>query len=805
VTEVLSWFLVLEVITVISFPLAFVFLGRLPDRGYSFAKMLGLLLMGFLLFTGATLGFFPNGRGAVILILAAMAVLGAVIAARRRDELREFLSERWGYALVIEGLFLLSFVVAAYLRSYVPDLTGTEKPSEFAFLNAVLRSDNFPAYDPWLTPFDLSYYYFGFVIFGGLITLTGVPPEVGFNVAVALVTALTVLAAFGLVYNLVAAVSTVRRALAFGAVGVLLVTLLGNIEGLFELMVAHDIGPSSLYTWIGIEGLTLQDAGGTSKWFPDKAFYWWRSTRIPSSWDIKEYPFFSFLLGDLHPHVMVMPFTLLGMAMAYNLLRLAERLDYRWALANWGPFLLAAIVLGGLSFLNAWTFPAVLALVAVVVFARNRRVCGGDWREALKDTATFVVPLAVVAVLLYLPFYLSARGSVWPLEAVKASKTEFLPVYHTVTHPKHLFFSWGALLWLGTGLGVAALGWAWLRKLGRRVALALLPVLVPVVVWALWVTAGEGVSGFFDELDARGPALLTLVLVGGVVVLLLLAFAKTLEEGLEGNESTLFALAAFALGALLILGTELFYINDHVAGPSRENTVFKIWHHTWLFFGAAGAFAVYYVWMRVREGSFTLAVRLPQLAWGAVAVALVAASLVLPVTATFNRTNDFTGTRTLDGLAFLRNFDANEYNAVRWLRDDAEGAPVILEASDNPFTQGGRFSSRTGLPTIIQWPQHEEGYRGKDAVPMIQERSRDVEAAYNTTSVEEAQTIFDKYGVQYAIVGNFEREKYAPDGLAKFGQFMEVAYQNDDVTIYRTLEPGTALVSSPADGGASGP
>ena len=796
-TDVLSWFFVLEIITLISFPLAFAFLGRLPDRGYSFAKILGLLVMGFLLFSGATLGIFSNGRGAVILILAVMAVAGAVVAARQREEMREFLRERWGYVLLVEGLFLLSFVVAAYLRSYVPDLTGTEKPSEFAFLNAVLRSDNFPAYDPWLTPFDLSYYYFGFVIVGGLITLTAVPPEIGFNVAVAMITALTVVAAFGLVYNLVAAVSTVRRALVFGAVGVLLVTLVGNIEGLFELMAAHDIGPSGLYTWIGIEGLNLTDAAGTDKWYPDKSFFWWRSTRIPSNWDIKEYPFFSFILGDLHPHVMVMPFTLLGMAMAYNFLRLAQRLDYRWALANGGPFLLAAIVLGGLSFLNAWTFPAVLALVAVVVFARNWKASGGEWREALKDTATFVVPLAVVSVLLYLPFYLSARGSVWPLEAVKASKTEFLPVYHTVTHPKHLFFSWGTLLWLGTGLGVAALGWAWLRQLGGRAALALLPVVLPIAVWVLWVVGGEGVGGFFDELDARGPALLTLVLVGGVVVLLTLAFARTLEKGVEGNESTLFALAAFGLGSLLILGTELFYINDHVAGPSRENTVFKVWHHTWLFFGAAGAFAVYYVWTRAREASFTFAARVPQLAWGGVAVALVVASLVLPVTATFNRTNGFSGARTLDGLAFLRNFDTNEYNAVRWLRDDAEGAPVILEASDNPFTQGGRFSSRTGLPTIIQWPQHEEGYRGADAVPMIQERSREVETAYNTTSVEEAQAIFEKYGVQYAIVGNFEREKYAAAGLDKFGEFMEVAYQNDDVTIYRTLQPGSALVATP--------
>jgi YYY domain-containing protein len=796
VTDVLTWFFVVEVITVISFPLAFVFLGRLPDRGYSFAKMLGLILMGFLLFTGATLGFFENGRGAVILILIAMGVAAAVIAARRREELESFLKERWGYVLMVEGLFLLSFVTAAWLRSYVPDLTGTEKPSEFAFLNAVLRSEEYPAYDPWLTPFSLSYYYFGFVIVGGLIKLTAVPPEIGFNVAVALITALTVLGAFGLVYNLVAAVSTVRRALVFGAVGVLFVAILGNIEGLFEFTVAHGIGGDWLYTWLGIEGLNLAEASGTDKWYPDRAFYWWRSTRIPSSWDIKEYPFFSFLLGDLHPHVMVMPFTLLGMAMAYNLLRAAERIDYAWAMRNWGPFLLAAIVLGGLSFLNAWTFPALLALVAVVTFARNWRVNEGAWRTTLGDTATFVVPLAIVSVLIYLPFYLSARGSVWPLEAVKASETEFLPLYHTVTHPKHLFLSWGTLLWIGVGLGVGALSWAWLRGLGRRGALALLPAVIPIILWALWVMVGGG-AGLGDELDARGPALLTLLLLGGVVTLLTLALARAVSGETEDNESTLFAIAGLALGALLILGTELFYINDHVAGPSRENTVFKVWHHTWLFFGVAAAFGVYYLTARVRLSSLKLSVQGPQAFWGLVVVLLVGASLVMPVTATFNRTNGLSGARTLDGLAFLRNFDNNEYNAVLWFRENVPGSPVILEASDNPFTQGGRFSSRTGLPTVIQWPQHEEGYRGADAVPMIQERSRDVETAFNSPNVADAQTVIDKYGIEYVVVGNFEREKYDAGGLGKFASFLTVAYQNQDVTIYRVPDVGTGLVQAP--------
>ena len=185
------------------------------------------------------------------------------------------------------------------------------------------------------------------------------------------------------------------------------------------------------------------------------------------------------------------------------------------------------------------------------------------------------------------------------------------------------------------------------------------------------------------------------------------------------------------------------------------------------------------------------------MAWVSVALLLIAGGLVMPVIATFQRTNGFTGHQTLDGLASLRRFERDEYEAVLWVRENIPGSPVILEASDTPFTRGGRFSSRTGLPTIIEWPQHELGYRGEDSQDMLDERSQDVQRAFDSLSVADAQAVFDEYDVKYVIVGNFEREKYLPEGLNKFGEFMGVAYENPSVTIYRVLEPGTELVRLP--------
>lgn len=780
--DVLVWWVAMGGIGLITWPIAFVSLSRLPDRGYSFSKALGLILLGFLLFIGATARVIPNSRLGVLLILLSMAVAAGVIVVRQRDELGAFLRRRWKYVVLTEVLFFAAFVVAAFLRSYVAHLSGTEKPTELAFLNAVLKSEHFPVYDPWLSPESLSYYYFGFIMVGGLIKLTSVAPEIGFNLALALIAGLTTITTFGIVYNLVAAVSSARRAITLGLAGVVVVVLLGNLEGLLELLAAHGVGPSALYSWAAIDGLNLRDVPLSTHWYPDSFWFFWRSTRMPTAWDIREYPFFSFLLGDLHPHVMVMPFTMLSLAMIFNLLRRVEVINYVWAYRNPFALVLTAIVIGGLSFLNAWSFPPVVALLVLAVFTRNYWQRQRQLRPALVDTTTFAVPFLAVAFALYSPFYWSARGGLWPLAPIEVvARPDYLPLLHMVTHPKHLFLSWGPLLWLIIGLGLTGLSWTSLKSAGGRAWLALLPGVLPLALWAILAIADLGLAGFGEELNARGSTLLTLALLIGLITLVTLAFVRTLQRQEEGAESLIVALGAAGIGLLLIYGTELFYVLDHLAG-SRENTVFKLHHHAWLFIGVGGAFGLHCVLRDLRRESKLL--QSFRWAWVGLASVLLATALIFPVTATFNRTNGFTGARTLDGLAFVRQFNPDEYDAVQWLNDNIDGTPVLLEAVGEPFQEAGRVSARTGLPVILQWPLHEKGYRGADSDAMLKERRADVDMAYRSPQMEEAIAVFRKYNVSYVFVGKSEREQYG-EGVDKFAGALQTIYQKGSVTIYR--------------------
>ena len=206
----LSWWLILQLFALVALPLAWRLFARLPGRGYPLAKALGLLLVAYVLWLGATLHVLPNSFGgavvALIVVAGASWWLGRDGWRRDADGVRPLAAwlkaNRW-LILATELLFLFVLVGWAAIRAYNPDIAGTEKPMEFAFVNGILRSPLFPPQDPWLSGYGISYYYFGYVMLAALVNLTGVDPAVAFNLGVALWYALVMIGAFGVVYDLV--------------------------------------------------------------------------------------------------------------------------------------------------------------------------------------------------------------------------------------------------------------------------------------------------------------------------------------------------------------------------------------------------------------------------------------------------------------------------------------------------------------------------------------------------------------------------------------------------------------------------
>ncbi len=842
--ETYVWWAAVLLVGLVSFPLTFAFFRFLPDRGYAFTKPVGLILLGYILWIGATVGIFPNSRLTIALILVGLAAASIFVAFRRRDELWAFIRSRWGYILLVEALFAVALTVAISLRSYVAEIMWIEKPMDFAFLNGILRSDSFPPEDPWLAGHTNPMYIFGHIMVAALTKLTGLSSAITFNLGLALAAALAAVAVFGLVHNLLIVRARPHTAVLFGLVAVGLLLVLANMEGVFELFRRHGIGNQGFYGLLDINGLDgpvdcKQNPGNCTEWYPTEWLAtWWRATRMATNDDWREFPFFTFLMGDLHAHTLSIPFVLVGAGVALNFLRwrgslaapvwagIPERMrsaahrfgktiggsDARvpsplpppfssaaaatlelgasgWeGLAFWIAhpllFLSTGILVGALAFTNLWDLPTLFFLIVAMAAVRNYLNEGRLNPAVIGRTGGFAIPLAALAILLYIPFYLNfhpagSGSGVLPLEVNGGQG----PAEGIATRPHHFLYFWATILWPTASFFVVALG-PW-RQNRRMLGWALLPGLVPFGAWAFLVTAHEGPLGFVEEATARGGWWFTLAFLLVTVTVAALACGRFLNADAredESQQSTLFALAVGSTAILLLLGTDLYWGNDPTG--FRANTVFHFGYQSWILFSVSGAFGLHYILSRwkLREALvFT-----HRFAWVAITLVLIGAGLVYPVIASMNRTYGFRVNPELDGLAFVSRSQPEEYEAVRWLAENVKGTPVILEAVGSDYPTFGRVSSRTGIPTVLGWPEHEWRFRGSWE-PQAGRRE-DVELAYKTTSPEEAKAILAKYDVEYVYVGGLEREVYGEAGMAKFAEMGKVAYQNEGVTIYR-VEP----------------
>lgn len=794
--ETLSWWLIVQLLGVLAFPLTWLLFRNLADGGYAFSKVIGLLLVGYVYWLSGSAGILPNERLSIVLVALAVGIAGAVIAWRQRAELAALIHRRWPVFLAADAVFLAFLAATALLRSYMPEIDGTEKPMDFAFLNAALRADSFPPEDPWLAGHGISYYYFGHLMVAMMVKLSGVAPAVGYNLGVALVAALAATAMFGLVWNLVARVRP-TAAYAVGAGAVVLLLLVSNWEGLFELLAIHDLMPGWLFSFLDIDGLSA--AATSSTWYPDEFWFWWRASRIVSGWTIREFPFFSFLLGDLHAHVMAMPFFIAACAFAYNLTQRRMALNQQTWLLMPGTLMLGALLLGSLIFLNAWDMPTAAFVIGLTVLIANLRA-GLTPARALLGTIGFMLPFVFFALILFSPFlnsYGSAAKFIAPVMVTRSP--EYVVEADMASDPVHLLIAWGALFWLvALFLGVSLVQ---SRPENLRSWLApLAPILALLTAWAGAVIYDAGFGGLIDEVGERGSAWISLAILAALFWAAGAAVLARLSSWMEDQSSLVFALSLVVAGVLLILGSELFYVEEFAA--ARLNTVFKLSFQAWILLAAGTAYGLFHAWQTVTLPRPAVPRRLPafvpRLAYGglaAITVLFLAAALVYPVISTANRSEGLTKDQTLDGLAFIRDLRPDEYAAVAWLDENVEGAAVILEAPGPDWGEHARISWRTGLPTVIGWPVHEYIWRGSWGPQ--DGREADVNSIYISDEAPRVMELLRQYGVEYIVVGAAEQSLYGADVSTKFDQTMEEVARFGGLTIYRVPEEESPGVFQP--------
>lgn len=858
-TAFISWWLITQLFGLAALPITRRIFGWLPDRGYAFSKVVGLLLVAYLVWLGATSGVLVNDPGGILFALLAVAAVSAWLWlthgwAQARARLRHFWQSNRRQILVVEILFLLTFVGWTLVRAYTPDKilpAGGEKYMEIAFLNGVLNSPRFPPFDPWLSGFAISYYYFGYVMMSVMTMISGVDPAVGFDLYDALLFALTAVSAYGVTSNLVAAAGGKERSASLtGLLGALFVGGLGNLEGLLEGLHSSRVLPGTFWQWLDIPDLAASAQSGS--FYPGHGWWWWRASRVLRDLDlsrqpvfyqpIDEFPFFSFLLGDNHPHKLALPFVLLCIGLAFNLLvkkaseaaasqptspqgRAEAPGTTRWTARLWrrraeaGLYGFYALALGSLGFLNTWDMPIYVSLVVLAYAAGKIRAGARLNPDLLLHALTLGASLGLGAFLLYLFFYLgfsSQAGGILPHVFLPTRLAQYLVMFGPFVFILAVFLVRAAHSTGGGSFPWAAFGRAWAWTAGLSLGLYLLALLLASAALTavgidtfphlqIWLNGGSLISALLRTVTARITEPWLFLLLSSLLALCLTSLLRGVRPAAETvpasqtrqplSPAVLFALLLALVGSGLTLTVEFFYLRDNFG--MRMNTIFKFYFQGWILMACASAFAAWWVAAHARPVA-----RSVFLAGTAV---LVAAGLVYPVMGFYSRTEGFSRQPVLSAAASVAGVYPghwaalpDDWAAIQWLTANQPAAdgqvPTILEAPGSGYEPRGRISAFTGLPTLLGWANHEGQWRGGQEE--INNRLPDIETIYTTPDPQQALDLLKQWNIRYVVLGNAERQFIAeicrqPErscsaarAQAKFDRFLVPVFSHQSITIY---------------------
>ncbi|MCL4875351.1 MAG: hypothetical protein KJ064_01770 [Anaerolineae bacterium] len=935
---VIVWWLVMVGMGWLTFPLLFAMFPWLPDRGFSVAKLAGWVLVAWLAWVGGTLRLGLWSQAGIFFCVGVLALVSGGFWWTRRRAFGEYVRSHRATLVAIEGLSLLLFGVFLLVRLRNPDLWhhsfGGEKPMDFAYFNAVLRSKVFPALDPWFSGGYINYYYWGFVLVATPTKLLGIVPALAYNLLIPTLFSFTGMGAFAVAYNVVQSrhdapkddnlrLAPSASPWLAGIAALILTVVVGNLDTprVFADAVAK------LGGWQGAESYDLvadrreellrefrEDNGrdpsgaeldeiiresenpsgiieiqhsltqyrdmvngfidGLEKALDGTALpihphrWYWAPTRVIAELPdgkghnaIAEMPYFTFLYGDLHAHMVSMPLMLLALLWLTGEIIGAGRGRRGYAAAGMSLFF-GGLVVGLLRATNTWDWPtfmilsaAGLTFVAWITQTRRRDEEGADRPHIyhnLRSNLDLRRALRLWPLLWALPAGLMAHSIIWLFRdrryGVRLDAGE-IPA-PCLNIPKdidrtlipeicsgNLKPEWtlaGSLTWaigafaLVVFLYVAALVFFgdrfdrravlnWLGRLGLFVLVSFVAVL-PFTEWyageaglepwdsdrtPLW--AYLDIHGLFLFIlasfliwqavrwlktlrvsDVRGlglPVLLVLVglpvtlvaalLIGLLAVpvmlvtlpLMALAMIMFFIPGTSHTERGVYALIVLALG--LTTGVELVRIDVDIG---RQNMVFKFYIQAWLLFAVTGGISAAWLFDALPRWNFIW-----RGVWQSVLVLLVTIAFMYPIMATQGRWQDrFDASRqpiTLDGQDYMKyavygengvwyNF-IGDYHMIRWIEENIEGTPTIIEGQAGEYHWGSRIAINTGLPTVIGWNFHQRQQRsvlGLNSV--VWNRSNNVRAFYETPDIATAWNLIEFYDIEYIIVGNLERILY---------------------------------------------
>ena len=706
----LIWWEMLFLLGLVFMPVTSRMFRGFDDNGWMFSKVLAVAVCGYAQWLLACLKITPF-TGITCVILTVICCLGGLLyGIKCKNRFPDSLP--WKQAVLVyreELLYFLVFLFWTYLAGFHPAAHGTEKYMDFGFMQAMMRSTTLPAQDMWYAGKPFNYYYGGQYLAVFLTKLTGTNVEVTYNLMRTMVAAFAFLLPFSLVRQMLKDKLRTGREWSFCLGGILAgmaVSMSGNLH----------------YIIYGIILRLLKIK--TDYWFPSSTRYIGFDSAVTGDETIHEFPSYSFVLGDLHAHVINVFLVLTVLGILYSWMKTNSGKSWRQREIG-----LLGLLLGMFLFSNTWDFMIYYVVICgTLLFGNLKRYSSGSFiSQALKWSVIQWVELLAAAFLASLPFHLT-------FENVMVQGIGIVKI--------HTAFYQFCVLW----------------------AFPLL-VCVPFVIGILKSIGTFPEKKFWSFFySIKYPDLYGLVLV------------------------------LCAIGLIFI--PEFVYVRDiYEKTAPRANTMFKLTYQVYIMFGIMMAYIlVFFTVNRIKRcnGADSTVMckgllRCPRLQ----SLTGIIAILVLISTCGYLEnaiTHWFTGFpkrnayQTLNATNYLETAISDDAAAIRWLNDNVEGQPIILEASGDSYQDyDNRVSAMTGLPTVLGWYVHEWLWRND--LEEENQRKEDVQTIYTSSNAHQIKSLIEKYKISYLFIGSCEYEKYGEINSELLASIGKVVFRQSETTI----------------------
>lgn len=717
----LTWWLLALLMGMVAMPLTGKLFAGFDDKGWVFSKVAAIAVTGFLTWFLVSVKLLPFTTVTCVGVTVVCGIFCFFLFNRQQKMGTEVFPINHMHLVCREELlFFAMFLLWTYLAGFRPEAYGTEKFMDYGFMEAMMRSTVLPARDIWYSEGHINYYYGGqyFAVF--LTKLSGSRVEMTYNLMRTFVAGLAFVLPFSLVYQMMRDRLLKGSSKVMGTIPALSGIIAGTAVSLAGNM--HYVIYSKILPWV--QRLTGEQESGY--WFPDATRYIGYNPDVNDK-TIHEFPCYSFVLGDLHAHVVNVMFVLLVTGILYAWLKNLRSQRKNCINMKNGEFLkkqllsphiiLVSVLLGMFQWTNFWDFVIYFVVTGGVVLFANIILLEGRWKQIILVTAAQAAEVLFISYVVILPFTLQFETMVQGVALAENHSRLY-----------QLLVLWGLPVFLTV-------------------------LLIVRVMWEKRKRFKSGLSGFLSSMILPD----------------------------------LFAVITGLCAMGLVLIPELVYVRDiYENGYARANTMFKLTYQAFILFGITMGYGIFRLFSIVRKKTVKVltAVAMLCLLW-------TVGYFGNAVNAWFGNVTDIHGYQGLNALTFLENDFPEDADAIRWLKGNVEGSPVVLEANGDSYTGYERVSASTGLPTILGWKVHEWLWRSD--VDDLNVKSADIETIYTSSDQEAVKTLLEEYEVSYIFVGFFEREKYGEnlnnEVLKSLGN---IVYESDEYETYIVQVAGSS-------------